>query len=177
MPKSLNIITQSPRFWFYISYPPDNVDSLNFVLQDVETQNFIQPPGKISLSGTPGFIGIPLPSGHSVLERGKTYNWFFSVYCDPQNQEDRISYTGQVKVSIAINSLTDRLPLATIHEQARLYQEHGYWYDAFNILASLGQNNQFDLQLKSDWENLLTQLNLSELINQPITPCCVLENP
>ncbi|MFL9459012.1 DUF928 domain-containing protein [Tolypothrix bouteillei VB521301_2] len=75
-------IAEHPSFWFYVPYSSDFAYG-EFVLED-EAQN--QTIYKTSLTGTPGVIGLSLPSKAAPLEIGKRYRWYFNIYCKKDNQ-------------------------------------------------------------------------------------------
>ncbi len=175
MPKSGQFVLESPTFWFYIPFAPKDVDSISFVILNAEGE-YIQPPKKIPLSGTPGFISLGLPSTSPPLEIGKRYRWSFSIYCDRQNQEDRISRDG-IFQKIAPNFTT-----GTPGERITRYVENGSWYDALNLLGELRRRESTNTALKADWDKLFASLDkldptfkFSAIADRPIASCCSLE--
>ncbi|MCL1463894.1 DUF928 domain-containing protein [Argonema galeatum] len=153
MPDSLQTTLASPIFWFYVPYSPNDVDSFSFVILD-EQDRYVIPPKNIKLSGTPGFISLSPPS--QSFEVGKRYRWYFSIYCDPQNEEDRISWNG------------------TLQRIASTSTENVDWYRPLLFLAERRRTNSIDPELKAEWDKLMESLNFSNISSQPLVPCCSL---
>lgn len=154
IPEDLQTTLASPTFWFYVPYSPNDVDSFSFVILD-EQDRYVIRPKNLKLSGTPGFISLSLPS--ESFEIGKRYRWYFSIYCDPQNEEDRISMNGIIK-RIASTST-----------------ENVDWYRPLLFLVERRRSNPTDRELTEEWDKLMESLNYSNISAQPIVPCCSLE--
>ncbi len=172
MAPSVETIAESPTFWFYVPYAAQDVDSFSLTVLDNNHQ-YIQPQKHIPLSGTPGFISLRLPPTTSPLKIGKSFHWYFSIYCDRQNQEERISLSGVVK---RIKLSSDPIS-GTPKERVTRYLENNLWYDAFNLLAELRRNNPQDPALQADWDGLLNKLNVSNIADQKFSQCCSINGP
>ena len=149
IPKTGQFVLENPTFWFYIPFAAKDVDSISFVILN-EDDEYVQPPKKLALSGTPGFIRLRLPSTLPPLEIGKNYKWSFSIYCDRQNQEDRISMNG------VFQKIAPNLTTGTPRERIARYMENGFWFDALNLLGELRINGNCSPQLRCGIANEVT---------------------
>lgn len=173
MPASANTTQESPTFWFYIPYSPQEVDSFTFVVID-EKERPIQPAKNIKLSATPGFISLRLPPTSKPLEIGKQYSWFFSIYCDGQNRQDRITRKGVVRRVLPTFPITNQtgMGMLSLIDQ---YQKNGFWFDALNLLAELRRQEPTNTTVIADWNQMMASLGYSNIAAQPIVSCCSIE--
>ncbi|PZV10595.1 MAG: hypothetical protein DCF22_16280 [Leptolyngbya sp.] len=181
--------TEHPKIWFYNPYKPDSIDSIEFVLQDDQDTDIYR--GAVSLPQTSGVIGIQVPKTVS-LQPGKLYHWYLSVkgkdsVCNSgrsssansmANSQSAESMTAMVYVDGWIEraavppALSDRLKQTTPQQQATLYGENGFWYDAVTALAETQLAKPSDTALKTDWKTLLQDGGLEKLSAQPLINCC-----
>lgn len=180
---------EHPRIWFYNPYKPDSIDSIEFVLQDDQDTNIYR--GAISLPQTAGVIGVQVPKNVS-LQPGKLYHWYLSVkgkdsVCNSgrssnansmANSQSADSMTALVYVDGWIEhtalppTLSDRLKQSTPQQQAALYSETGFWYDAIDTLAEAQLATPNHAAIKTDWNALLKDGGLEQLSAQPLLNCC-----
>jgi len=152
-PKVSNIRPQSAVLWFYLPHAPEEIDKVRFLLVSNANRDYIVPPTPLKLDGTPGLIGVEIPP----LVVGQDYTWTLSVFCDPRDREDRISFSGVVTVA------------------ERDASESPKWYEEFDRLARLRRDEPSNPALYSEWKALLeSQEPLSNLVDAPLAPCCQL---
>lgn len=152
MPKQANLHAPLTALWLYMPYAPEEIDTFRVLILDAKNNEYVLPPTTLSLSETPGFISVPTPP----LETGKQYTWTVSIFCDADDREDRISLSGVLQA-------------ATSAEDS--------WYEQFNRLAEQRRSNPADEAILAEWTRLLESLELTELVAEPITPCCSSNNP
>jgi hypothetical protein len=155
-------ITPAPTFWFYIPYQLPF--PAKFVLRDKDGKLVYQTD--VTLSGTPGFISLPLPKTVVPLEIGKRYRWFLKIYC--KEQEPPAFVEGWIQ-RISLNPiLKSQLEKATPRDRIALYAANGIWFEA---LSAAGELRRRDPNAPS-WVLLLQAVGLTGLVNEPIVECC-----
>ncbi|MBD2438438.1 DUF928 domain-containing protein [Nostoc sp. FACHB-110] len=165
-------VNESPTFWFYFPYQPQEINSVKFVLLDEENNSVTQEPIPITISETPGIISVRLPSTTKPLEIGKYYHWYFLVDCKPQSRTDDLSVEGLVKRVEPNSAIMSRLKTSKPEELVVMYAQAGIWQDAISILGELRRKHPQDPRLAADWQDLLKSVDLSHIATQRITPCC-----
>ncbi|MDZ8189161.1 MAG: DUF928 domain-containing protein [Nostoc sp. ChiSLP02] len=151
-----------PTFWFYVPYTTKA--AAEFVLQNEVGQTVYQSP--VSLSGTPGAVGISLPSTASSLKIGDRYHWYFSIYCYPQ--QPPIFVDGWIERIEPNSILKNQLEKATPQQRVNLYATHGIWYE---LVAASAQLRYLDPK-RNNWANLLQSVGLNDIASEPIVNCC-----
>ncbi|MBE9039284.1 DUF928 domain-containing protein [Oscillatoriales cyanobacterium LEGE 11467] len=127
-----------------------------------------------SVSATPGILSTKLPPS-SDLEAGKTYRWYLDIVCGNDSSVEVASTSGWVERVDATPELSSKLVRAdTTEARSQVYADTGIWFDALNILGQERIAADTDT-LKTEWENLLEALNLTNLegiANAPFMDCC-----
>ena len=155
----LGLTTASePIFWFYVSY--SSTLAAEFVLQNAAGQTVYQTP--VALSGTPGLVSLSLPSTASPLEIGKSYHWYFNIYCQPQ--QPPVFVNGWIKREPLKPALKSQLALATLKQRVAVFAAHGFWYDALTASAQLRRTDPKD----TNWAALLHSVGLDDIAPQPL---------
>lgn len=156
---------ERPTFWFYVPYTLNAELTAEFILQD-QAGTEIYKLSSVDLSSveqTPGIISVPLPDTVS-LEIGKGYEWYFKVNC---GLEIPIYTNGGIERVALDESLSRQIADASPQEQARLYQENGFWYDAITILANLKRAQPNDGAIAEEWNRLLQVLGIEDILTAP----------
>ncbi|TAD73256.1 MAG: DUF928 domain-containing protein [Oscillatoriales cyanobacterium] len=118
----------------------------------------------VTLTGRPGIIKLPMLSSGKSLQLGKTYNWAFSIICDPIDRSSDLNAIGSVKrvepsddVKRALMQARDTLQKAEVLAKAEL------WYDTLAVAADL-KNSQPD-----QWRSLLDSAKLEAISTASFT--------
>lgn len=160
----------SPTFWFYVAYPVNS--QVEFILQD-EAENEIYQT-TLSLDKTQGIISLKLPEDKIELEAGKSYHWYLYLMCNSENLPDDF-VEGWVK-RVELNSdVRNNLELAQPIERISIYAENGLWIDTLTSLESLRQTEPENQVLENMWTDLLQQVGLDEISQEPIVKRYVLD--
>lgn len=170
LPIDAAIMTESPTFLFYIPYDSKDIAYVEFTIVDEQEDNEIQRSEKQQISGTPGFINLHLSSTSPSLEIGKSYLWYFTIFCDAKNLEDKITFQSPIQRIAPNSELMQQLQAATPKERIRVYQQAGKWYEALTLLAELRRENPNDSALKAMWDELLSDPSYREIRSYPISP-------
>lgn len=163
---------KSPTFWFYLPYTLTPQHSVEFVLQD-DRDKYVY---KTELTGkkvSPGIIDLRLPP-EVTLEAELNYNWYFVVYCEPQNRDKFVYVNGSVR-RIESSDPSSSSELSSPQEQLYFYASKRLWYDAVTNLTEQMNANPQDRAIKDNWTTLLRSVGLEKLAREPFVPCCSLK--
>jgi Domain of Unknown Function (DUF928) len=163
--------SQNPKFWFYVPEKLTSKLPVEFVLQD-EADNYIYKT-KFNPQAPAGVVSVTVKPT-VALQPGKSYNWTFSIYCDPDKPSSSVFVRGSV-TQVALNA-TQKQQLQKLQapiQRAAFYANNGMWHDALTTLGEQIQNSKRrEPEVISAWTELLTQTNFSNLATAPIVPCC-----
>jgi hypothetical protein len=159
-------VEEHPTFWFFVPYQFSNTSGGEFALQDEANNDVYRTSFK--LLGTPGIVSLSVPST-VTLEVNKTYQWYFKIYCSQQNLSNPIFVHGWVQRK-ALKPDLERLLQAAKDKRKRIaiYAENGIWYSALTELAKLRFTEPKNTVFINDWANLLRDVGLDNLAQQPI---------
>ena len=160
-----------PNFWFYVAYPANTY--AEFVLQD-EAENEIYQT-TFTLKKTSGIVSLSLPEDKITLEIDKSYHWYFNIMCDPEDTTDDFveGWVERVTLNPFINTQLESVqPL----ERISIYAENGLWYDTVTNLDRLRQIEPENQEFANIWSDLLKQVGLEEISQEPIVKYYNLEN-
>lgn len=164
--KVLGLTTKErPTFWFYSPYTNQTVRAAEFSLQDDEGNDIYRT--SVTLPKQAGILQVVLPSTVTALETGKTYSWYFKVFCDVQQNQPPIFVEGGIQRIELSDAVKQQLAGKGLQQQAAIYATHGVWYDALTIMAGLRQTAQADTNLVASWNDLLGSVGLNEVARQP----------
>ncbi len=162
-----SFIEPYPTLWFYVPYQASEVALAEFSLQDEHNNDIYRT--NFSLPQTPGIMSLNLASA-TLLETNKMYQWYLKIYCTQQPLSTPIFVRGWVKRIAIKPELEKQLNVAnTPRQRIALYAQHGIWYSTLTNLAQLRLTSPEDANFNQDWENLLRDVGLENLIQQPIT--------
>ena len=155
-----------PTLWFYVPTALDDV-ATEFIVKNVQDQVVYE--GRLSgeTEGT-GIIGVPLAAEMAV---GTAYRWFLTVDCD---ETERVTVDGWVERRATGPDATRTLRQASARNRAALYANYGFLQDAVSELAVMRMVEPDDEAISLEWRRLLSALDLPELANVAVLPCCEL---
>ncbi len=169
---------ERPTFLFFVPEILATELSAEFVLQDEAGNHVVDPPITFTRSEMqPGVVSIPIPLSHmkEPLSVGKLYHWTFSISCDPAKPSASVFVQGSVQRVSLEPALQRQLKAATPRMKVNLYADNGIWHDALTTLADLRRAQPNDPTLVNDWDELLQQVDLEAILQQPIVNCCSLD--
>ena len=159
-------VAERPTFWFYVPYPLTSSRPLEFVLQDEKGNEVYQT--QFTESGTvPGVVGLQLPPTVDPLEVGKRYQWFFLIYCNPEEPTFVEGWVERVELNPTLKNQLDQA--TTPQQKAAVYAEAGVWFEALTILAELRRQKPNDQALNAQWLELLQSVGLEAIATEPVT--------
>jgi Domain of Unknown Function (DUF928) len=155
--------TGYPSFWFYVPDTSEQVNQVEFVLQNEAREDILRSP--VKLKDTPGYNHFSLPKTASPLKVGKWYRWYVKVYCDSQLASSQF-VQGWINRMPVDSDLYLELQNPT-RQSYLIYGSRGIWYDAINELLSLYTLEPSNMALEQDWKNFTRAkgVNLQELPN------------
>lgn len=156
-------VAEHPTFWFYVPYTPEQAPIGEFVLQedegrkdesrkDEDRKDIYRVP--FTLPQTPGFVSFSVPPTQNPLEVGKSYRWYFNLYCDRYQSTSPDFVQGWVQREALTPALDEQFKAAK-PRQDRIYVDNLIWFDAIAHLANLRLSNSTDTSLNRDWNKLL----------------------
>lgn len=156
---------ERPTFWAYVPYGSSSAVPAKFTIDD-ETAGTTLHEESVTLPKEPGLISLQMPKTAPALEPGKRYRWFFTLECKAANA------AGTDNINVQAIVIRDRLP-ATAQltktpsiENARIYAQNGFWYDALTTLATLRQQRPQDPELTKSWQELLAGIATTDKSKQ-----------
>jgi hypothetical protein len=159
-------VEEHPTFWFFVPYQLSNTSGGEFALQDEANKDIYRT--RLKLPGTPGIVSLTIPST-VTLETNKSYQWYFKVYCSQQNLSNPVFVRGWVQREALKPELEQLLQAATTpRSRIAIYAQNGIWYSALNELAKLRIAEPKNTVFINDWANLLQNVGLENLAEQPI---------
>lgn len=163
-----------PAFWFYVPYPltPNPAEfTLRFVLQDETFTDVYSSMFTMPEDIGPGILSLQLTAEDAALETGKTYRWYFLIYC---NDEQRIYEPAFVEGAIRRQALPAAAESTagdvqmTLRDQFQAYAEANIWYEAFDVLGVSRWTNVDNPISAEGWRQTLQAIELEPLTDQPI---------
>ena len=152
-----------PTFWFYVAYPANSY--VEFVLQNEVEEEIYQT--SFTLDKTPGIVSLTLTEDQATLETGKSYHWYFNIMCDREDTTDDFveGWVERVELNPVINSQLESVqPL----ERVSIYAQNGLWYDTLTNLDRLRKTKPENQAIAAIWTDLLRQVGLDEISQEPI---------
>jgi hypothetical protein len=168
-------VNKHPTLWFYIP-PYDNIEQIDFILYDGD-ESAGKAVYKISLQSPQieGIINLSLPKISLPLEIDKLYQWGLKLTMKSQASTRRNPTPSQAEEIVrgwiqrkGLNKeLSDRIKQSNPRQQAAIYAENGFWYDALSTLALLRRDFPQNLAVRQDWKTILKSVDLGELADKP----------
>lgn len=156
-------LEEYPSFWIYVPQLTDSSYKAEFILQDERDRDIYR--AFFNLPSKSGILNIKLPPQppHS-LKIAQKYHWYVKIFCGDKNEKSGYIFVDAWIKRVAI---TPELEEQLSTENANRYQifiDNNIWHDAIDNLAEVQHNN-----LKKDrWNQLLSELGLSDLIDRRI---------
>ena len=164
MPTRTNVgitATTNPVLYWYV--PQNTAELGKFLIKDergdeVYRVNFKLPP-------TPGIVKLKVPS-NAALETNRSYQWKFSLVCNPQKPKHNQWVSGVLQPQEIDLSLKQQLANKDPLEQAEFYAQQRIWHETLDIMAQLSTENP------AEWTEFLKSIDLESIAKKPILECC-----
>lgn len=161
-------ITDYPVFSWYV--PQNSATAAEFVLLDQANSEVYK--AVIPVVNQPGVVSLRLPTDGTVtpLAVGKSYQWYFSLICDPLDRSADTFTSGWVQRIEPSSTLTQALTNAATEEKPDIYAKAGIWYEALAMLIKLRQEQPQNTAFFNQWQTLLKSVGLEKIADQPLLP-------
>ena len=160
-----------PQFYWYM--PLNQAEFVELTLAQVDANGVESPfyTTRLDVSSDAGIVSFEVPETADlpVLEAGDRYRWQVAAFCNPANEVGDLQIEGWVEYQPPSQGLSSVLALVSESDQVSLYTQNGYWFDAVDQLATLQTMNPSDRRLPDRWAELLSSVELDEIVNQPLT--------
>jgi Domain of Unknown Function (DUF928) len=180
-----------PVFWFYLptfapitaaATPGKPAIKLKFVLQDEQHRDIYETRFQLPATTSSGLIGLRFLAPDAALAIGKTYRWYFLVYCnDPQELNEPTFVEGVIQRAALSADRQSQIDREDPQKRVLTYAAAGFWYDTLAALQAL-RSQSGDATLNSNaemiWVNTLKAVGLPEKIaQQPLRHYYVADRP
>lgn len=166
-----------PSFWFYVPYQltPDPTEfTLKFVLQDDSFRDIYTVDFSVPEVVEPGILSLQLADETAALAVGKTYRWYFLIYCNDQSQvyepafvEGAIQRGGLPQPTVSEEAAFPE-GQNQLQDQLQVYAESNAWHEFFDTLALRFWANPNQPGTKEGWSQTLEAIELESLEQKPI---------
>ena len=171
IPKSTmgRTVLAKPTFLYYVPMAIDK--KIDFELTD-ETEKPIYKTTLRMITKAPGIVSVNLPTESlASLESGKSYHWYFTIRCNPEDNEADIVVSGWINRVSMTPELTSLLDAAkSDRDRLSIYAQESLWYEYISTLASLRRSQPNDSALTVKWTELLNAVELQNIAEQPLVP-------
>jgi hypothetical protein len=173
--KSESFLTRTleeyPTFWIYVPQLTNFSPQGEFILQNEQDRDIYR--SLFNLPRKSGIINIKLPpQPQNSLRIGQKYHWYVKVFCGDQQERARYIFVDAWIQRVAISpKLKQQLDTENVNRNVNRYEiliDNNIWHDAIDSLAKLQQTNLDSKTKKAQWNQLLSELNLSDLIDQSV---------
>ncbi|AVH65178.1 hypothetical protein CDG77_23555 [Nostoc sp. 'Peltigera membranacea cyanobiont' 213] len=166
LPQSFYGTTVSERPTILVYLPVSNAEEAVFSLKD-ETGN-TQYQMTIPIALKTGAIAIKLPADAPALVVGKNYHWFLAVKVDGQLSPSTPYVDGWIQRIQPNAELATAMQQQDALKRATAFGKNGVWYDCVETLAALHSAQPTNVTLTKQWEELLSSVNLKEIVTVPL---------
>jgi Domain of Unknown Function (DUF928) len=164
---------EHPTLWVYIPYSSALISRIDFTLRrgDNPANSLAEPlpwrivyQTSIQPSKQAGIVNFSLPKTSTPLAIDKLYQWEVKLIMKSQPTEEITGWIQRAKIN---SNLSDLIKRSNPSQQADLYAENGFWYDALSTLAILRRDFPTDPAIKENWQIILKSVNLQGLADRP----------
>lgn len=159
-----------PAFLVYV--PPSTAQALELSLSNQAQEEIYRTSFQPPQQGGVVRLSLPQDGELAPLELDQVYNWSLSLVCDPDEPSANPAVAGKVQRVALDPNLAEMIQQATPAERPALYAPVGIWQDTLDALYQARQANPTDAEIKTDWEESLKQVELGNLAQEPLVPCC-----
>ena len=166
----------TPKLFFYV---PEikNKRTLEFVLRNEQDELMYE--AFLSTEGD-GIMSVEIPGDVSsnLLQTDQNYHWYLSMICDRQQRSRDIVVEGWMRQEEIDLATQEQLDFASSTEQAEVYNEQGFWYDALSVLAESQDSNSIADQplVRQKWSEMLESIGLEEFASEPFVETELIES-
>jgi hypothetical protein len=166
-------VSASPQLFFYVPQI-NNQKILEFVLRNEQDQLIYE--AFMTTEGQ-GIISVVIPANvnSNLLKTEQNYHWYLSIICNPQQRSRDLVVEGWLRQETMDTASQQKLNSATVIEQAELYHQQGFWYDALAVLAKNPNSQREQPMIRAKWSELLKSVGLGEVAFEPFVSSKLIE--
>jgi Domain of Unknown Function (DUF928) len=168
-------VSERPTVWVYAPAGLAADVPMRFSLRDRQANDVYTTQFK-STALPAGVLRLTLPNSIK-LQTQQSYQWSLTIDCGGVIEDRPKVVLGNIHRLALASPLKRALTAATTPlQQAKIYAEHGIWYDALTTLGlEIAQNQSAPADVKTAWRELLSAQQLAAAAAAPIGPCCTLK--
>lgn len=163
----------SPKLFFYVP-KASKQQTLEFVLRNEQDElmyeAFLTTEGEGIMS-----VEVPAEVRENLLETDQNYHWYLSMICNFQQRSRDIVVEGWMRQSTIDVATRQQLDTANSVEQAELYYDRGFWFDALSVLADNAKSETEQPMVRAKWSELLKSVGLEDVAAEPFVEAKVIE--
>ena len=164
----------SPKLFFYVP-GVKNQRILEFILRNEQDELMYE--AFLSTEGD-GIMTVEIPEDVSsnLLHTDQNYHWYLSLICDRQQRSRDIVVEGWMRQESIDTATQKQLDIASSPEQAAVYHEQGFWYDALSVLAESPDSSEEKPLVRQKWSEMLESVGLEEFASKPFVETELIES-
>ena len=162
LPQNFYGTTVSAHPTILVYLPASNAQEAVFSLKD-EAGN-MQYQMKIPVTEKTGVMTIKLPTNAPALAIGKNYQWFLALKINGQLSPNTPYVDGWIQRIQPSNELATAIQDKDALKRATALGKNGVWYDCVSTLAATYKAEPNNLNLRKQWEELLSSVSLQEIV-------------
>lgn len=164
----------TPKLFFYVP-EVKNQGTLEFVLRNEQDELMYE---AFLVTEGDGIMSVEIPGDVSsnLLKTDQNYHWYLSMICDRQQRSRDIVVEGWMRQESIDLATQEQLNIASSAEQAEVYNEQGFWYDALSVLAENQDSPREQPIVRQKWSEMLKSVGLEELASESFVETEVIES-
>jgi len=162
LPQNFYGTTVSAHPTILVYLPASNAQEAVFSLKD-EAGN-MQYQMKIPVTEKTGVMTIKLPTNAPALAVGKNYQWFLALKINGQLSPNTPYVDGWIQRIQPSDELATAIQDKDALKRATALGKNGVWYDCVSTLAATYKAEPNNLNLRKQWEELLSSVSLQEIV-------------
>ncbi len=165
----------APKLFFYVP-EVSKQRTLEFVLRNEQDELMYE--AFLSTEGN-GIMSVEVPANirSNLLQTKQNYHWYLSMICDHQQRSRDIVVEGWMRQEAIDTATKEQLNTASSIEQAEVYSEQGFWYDALSVLAENQDSIAEQPVVRQKWLEMLQSVGLGELASKPFVETELVKAP
>ncbi len=162
-----------PLFAFYIPIAAAEVASVDLTLLVLNDAGEVLYELPVEAPNQTGVVTVQIPESLPELALGQRYQWYLAMdyACSEGNSlATNLDYvSGWIERQALPSELSpDQLNQLDLAEQAQLYAQQGFWFDALAAVIAQRRADPSDEAATADWTQLLKSVNLEALAEAAI---------
>ncbi|MBD2137820.1 DUF928 domain-containing protein [Anabaena sp. FACHB-1237] len=142
----------------FVYVPKSTAKTAEFLVMDEEGEEIYKQ--ELKMTGTSGIMKASVPE-KVPLKVGKSYTWYFTIVCNPEDSNSNESVKGMINRVALKPSEQKLLQNKDLYKQAEIYAQNNYWYNTLEAMMEIRKEKP------NEWRELLSSVGLKELADAP----------